>query len=153
MTSRRLSRLLVLTMMATGAALAYAAPASAALYSCNSWSSYYPGSNQIYQKPTLGLETHNTNCVLGVGNQSGAVTVLQDALNRCYQQGLVVDGDYGPKTRQAVINVQRRIGTAADGVYGPQLRALVEADLRGIWHEVDLDPSRAPSARFPAGTE
>jgi hypothetical protein len=38
----------------------------------------------------------------------------------------------------------------ADGVYGPQLRALVEADLAGVWAEPDLDPSRAPSDRFPA---
>jgi hypothetical protein len=41
----------------------------------------------------------------------------------------------------------------ADGVYGPQLRALVEADLTAVWPELDLDPSRAPSARFPTGLE
>jgi hypothetical protein len=41
----------------------------------------------------------------------------------------------------------------ADGVYGPQLRALVDADLTAAWPEPDLDPSRAPSARFPAGLE
>ena len=41
----------------------------------------------------------------------------------------------------------------ADGVYGPQLRALVAADLTHVWPEPDMDPSRAPSARFPAGDE
>jgi hypothetical protein len=41
----------------------------------------------------------------------------------------------------------------ADGVYGPQLRALVAADLSAVWPEPDLDLSRAPSARFPAGLE
>jgi hypothetical protein len=41
----------------------------------------------------------------------------------------------------------------ADGVYGPQLRALVAADLSAVWVEPDMDPSRAPSARFPAGIE
>ena len=41
----------------------------------------------------------------------------------------------------------------ADGVYGPQLRALVTADLSGVWPEPDMDPSRAPSARFPTGLE
>ena len=41
----------------------------------------------------------------------------------------------------------------ADGVYGPQLRALAGADLTAVWAEADLDPSRAPSARFPAGLE
>jgi hypothetical protein len=39
----------------------------------------------------------------------------------------------------------------ADGVYGEQLRALVAADLRAVWAEPDMDPSRAPSARYPAG--
>ena len=41
----------------------------------------------------------------------------------------------------------------ADGFYGPQLRALVNADLTAVWAEPDMDPSRAPSARFPAGVE
>ncbi len=41
----------------------------------------------------------------------------------------------------------------ADGVYGPQLRALVAADLRQVWAEPDMDPSRAPSVRFPTGLE
>jgi len=41
----------------------------------------------------------------------------------------------------------------ADGVYGPQLRALVAADLTAIWAEPDMDPGRAPTARFPAGPE
>jgi len=41
----------------------------------------------------------------------------------------------------------------ADGVYGPQLRALVDADLTKVWPEPDLDPSRAPSDRFPTGSE
>jgi hypothetical protein len=39
----------------------------------------------------------------------------------------------------------------ADGVYGPQLRALVAADLADVWPEPDLDPSRAPTHRFPGG--
>jgi hypothetical protein len=40
----------------------------------------------------------------------------------------------------------------AEGVYGPQLDALVAADLRDVWTEPDMDPSRAPSPRFPAGS-
>ena len=41
----------------------------------------------------------------------------------------------------------------ADGVYGPQLQALIAADLRDVWTEPDIDLSRPPSARFPAGAE
>ena len=34
----------------------------------------------------------------------------------------------------------------ADALYGPELRALMEADLSGVWAEKDLDPSRAPTS-------
>ena len=33
-----------------------------------------------------------------------------------------------------------------DEIFGPELRALMTADMRGIWAEHDLDPSRAPSS-------
>ena len=33
-----------------------------------------------------------------------------------------------------------------DSLYGPELRALAEADLKGIWTEIPLDPGRAPSS-------
>jgi hypothetical protein len=36
---------------------------------------------------------------------------------------------------------------AADAVYGAQFRALAEADLRDVWVEPDLDPSRPPRPR------
>ena len=41
----------------------------------------------------------------------------------------------------------------ADGVYGAKLRALIEADLRSVAAEADLDPGRAPSGRYPATVE
>jgi hypothetical protein len=41
----------------------------------------------------------------------------------------------------------------ADGVYGQQLRALIDADLRSVPVEPDLDPGRAPSERYPATIE
>ena len=58
--------------------------------------------------------------------------------------GLAVLGYEVDEAELAVMRV-------ADGVYGPQLRALVAADLREVWAEPDLDPSRAPTSRFPAG--
>lgn len=60
--------------------------------------------------------------------------------------GLEVLGYEVDESEMAVMRV-------ADGVYGPRLRALVEADLTRVWTEPDLDPSRAPSGRFPAGPE
>ena len=37
-----------------------------------------------------------------------------------------------------------QIMEAANEVYGPAMRALEEADLRDVWPEPDLDPSRPP---------
>jgi len=33
-----------------------------------------------------------------------------------------------------------------DEIFGPELRALMSADMRGIWAEPDFDPSRAPTS-------
>ena len=33
---------------------------------------------------------------------------------------------------------------AVDAVYGPPMRALADADLKDVWEEPDLDPSRPP---------
>jgi hypothetical protein len=67
-----------------------------------------------------------------------------DAFERHVRTGLAQLGYDVDESELAVMRV-------ADGVYGPQLRGLVQADLRDVWPEPDLDPSRAPSARFPAG--
>jgi len=40
-----------------------------------------------------------------------------------------------------------QIMRVADAIYGPPVRALQEEDLRGVWPELDLDPSRAPTDR------
>jgi len=36
---------------------------------------------------------------------------------------------------------------AVDAVYGAGMRALGQADLKDVWAEPDLDPSRAPVTR------
>lgn len=46
-----------------------------------------------------------------------------------------------------VEELEVQIMRAVDGIYGPPLRALAAADLRAVWPELDLDPSRAPSDR------
>jgi hypothetical protein len=42
---------------------------------------------------------------------------------------------------------------AADAAYGPDMRALEEADLRDVWPETDLDPSRPPRGASGPMTE
>jgi peptidoglycan hydrolase-like protein with peptidoglycan-binding domain len=60
------------------------------------------------------------SCVMGQGAVSNAVSNLQHSLNDCYRKGLTVDRIFGPRTRTALVEVQRSLGIAADGVYGPQ---------------------------------
>lgn len=66
-----------------------------------------------------------------------------DAFERHVRAGLERLGHQADDVELAVMRV-------ADGVYGPGLRALLEADLADVWPEVDLDPGRPPSGRFPA---
>jgi peptidoglycan hydrolase-like protein with peptidoglycan-binding domain len=72
--------------------------------------------------PTVGTQTGQDNCLLGVGNDNPGVGVLQRDLNICYGQHLAVDNIYGPLTRAAVVHAQSVSGATPDGVYGPQTR-------------------------------
>jgi hypothetical protein len=64
--------------------------------------------------------SQDPNCLLATGDSNLAVGKLQDALNKCYNDTLTVDGQYGPATRQAVIDFQNFKKIPADGIYGPQ---------------------------------
>jgi hypothetical protein len=43
-----------------------------------------------------------------------------------------------------VDEVDVQIIRAAEAAYGPDMQALAQADLREVWPETDLDPSRPP---------
>jgi peptidoglycan hydrolase-like protein with peptidoglycan-binding domain len=112
----RLRAITVAALMTAGsaAALAPAAPATAALPNCTTLTD---NGNPIGPRwPTVN---GNKNCVLGVGNVSRAVWALQMSLRYCYNQSLTVDSAFGNQTRNALITVQRTVGATADGVYGP----------------------------------
>jgi putative chitinase len=58
---------------------------------------------------------------------------LQEALNDLgADPGLIIDGRYGPATRQAVKNFQAAAGLAIDGVAGPVTRAAIKLRLDTI---------------------
>ena len=55
------------------------------------------------------------------------VKEVQEWLNESYDAGLVVDGEYGPKTKAALVKVlQKAIGVTADGEYGPKTNAAIK---------------------------
>lgn len=83
-----------------------------------------PAPTKVYApKPTLRQRR--------TGNDAAQVRALQhtcnwwgwrDALGR----NLIVDGDFGAKTDQAVRTMQRALGVVVDGVYGPQSAAALQ---------------------------
>jgi peptidoglycan hydrolase-like protein with peptidoglycan-binding domain len=114
-----------------------AAEPAAAIPSCTSTSTVArPGFT--FTMPSVGHNTGNLNCLLGVGNQSTAVRNLQSHLNLCYLRSstvpghhnvltnaLATDGIFGSRTRDAVAAVQQFHRIADDGVYGPQTRRTI----------------------------
>ena len=113
----------------TAAALVTAAPAAHAYPTCDGTKLTGVGSHlfsAIVPAYTAGNDT--LDCVMGVGNQSWGVIVLQLTLNKCYGQHIDVDGIYGQQTRQAVANAQTwervafRRPVSTDGAYGPETR-------------------------------
>lgn len=112
---------LVATAGITGITLVSAGPVGA-VASCTGVSGYVNTKGQPVAIPTIGQNTHQDNCELGLGNNSGAVAWLQFDLNQCYGENLAQDGNYGPLTKEAVQDAQAAAGIPQDGVYGPQTR-------------------------------
>jgi peptidoglycan hydrolase-like protein with peptidoglycan-binding domain len=54
------------------------------------------------------------------GATGDAVRRLQRALHRTPDFGIIVDGEFGPKTEQAVKSFQEGAGLTVDGIVGPQ---------------------------------
>jgi hypothetical protein len=113
--------------------------AQASSYSCNSYTDFYLGAGSYNHIPTLGRNSGELNCVLGVGNQGIAVTKLQEALRWCNGQNIAVDGIYGRHTAQAVRNVQNG-RVAVDGVYGPDTERVITWPVHHIDGRIDCTP-------------
>lgn len=90
--------------------------------SCTGVSLYLNDANEQAEIPTIGNNTYNDNCDLGVGNQGTAVYWLQFDLNQCYDQTLTQDGIFGSLTKEALQDAQAEAGVTQDGVYGPITR-------------------------------
>jgi peptidoglycan hydrolase-like protein with peptidoglycan-binding domain len=61
--------------------------------------------------------------MLQYGSYGPAVAELQRDMNRIFRgypmMPLAVDGDFGPRTKLAVQEFQRRVGLEDDGIVGP----------------------------------
>jgi peptidoglycan hydrolase-like protein with peptidoglycan-binding domain len=107
----------------TGITLATAMSASAQPSCTNSTAFLVDPSPRITVNiPTVGAQTGQDNCLLGVGNDNPGVGVLQNNLNRCHGAHLAVDDIFGQATKAALQAAQRAAHITADGVYGPQTR-------------------------------
>ena len=116
---RRIRSMFLAVAVSAGALVAAAGPAQAATPYCT---------KQIrVDFPALAVHSFvpvsssgTGECLLGEGSANSGVTALQWMLVRCYQQSIgAVDGIFGPRTRAALVNAQKRMGITADGVYGP----------------------------------
>jgi hypothetical protein len=72
------------------------------------------------------------SCSLVQGSVGNAVVYLQNGLNECYPgvigTPLQVDGQFGPKTKAALVKVQQWHGIEANGQYGPQTARTIYHD-------------------------
>lgn len=64
--------------------------------------------------------------VLRIGDAGALVRELQEALRACGYDCGPVDGDFGPRTRAAVLAFQREHDLEPDGIVGPRTRARLE---------------------------
>jgi type IV secretory pathway VirB10-like protein len=64
--------------------------------------------------------------IIRPGATGADVKAVQQALARAGYSPGPIDGDYGPKTEQAVAAFQRSAGIPADGHYGPQTKQALE---------------------------
>ena len=102
------------------------APKSVALASdgwCDSWRKVIvSGSGHAVHQP-FNRASGSRDCTLARGSNGSAVRILQIALRDCnFASGLDDDGDFGPRTEDALEYAQERRGTAVDGVYGKNTR-------------------------------
>jgi Putative peptidoglycan binding domain len=145
---RSRARIMVRAVIAMGVLLGglagFSAPASAAssyphcstnyTFSTNTGPMYSPAGRKLLN----GSYYYTWDCWMAYGDSNNAVRQLQSNLNKCYGTtyygginlgiNLATDGSYGPKTKAAVLLVQKQYWyLAKDGIYGPNTA-------EAVWH-------------------
>lgn len=143
----RLAAIVLAGMMSVGVVVAEAPAASAAAPRCtgrgwrvfraedgtyaNGAEVYFPAHSpdQVVWGPLAGgpdviVGKGYWSCSLVPGSTGEGVRALQGGLNACYSgiigTPLITDGQFGTKTKAALIKVQQWHGIEANGQYGPQ---------------------------------
>ena len=91
----------------------------------------YPWTNVLRYTGGVSVSIPTVS-VLRKGATGTAVKTLQTNLNKLINAGLVVDGDFGTKTYNAVINFQNKYGLIADGEVGSQTQGKIDELLKSI---------------------
>ena len=90
------------------------------------------------------------------GAEGPAVESLQRDLNEVAQSNLTVDGDFGRRTRNALIDFQERAGIDPDGVLGPATRNAIDevkAGTRELATRASVEASTASAPRGPNSSQ
>ncbi|MFF4811071.1 peptidoglycan-binding protein [Micromonospora chersina] len=122
-----------LVTAAVGSAIVAAESPAYALATCTRSVRVEAGLPVTAPIPSTGSTGASTLCSLNPGVvNNAAVKILQESLNACYsnpdwmtpvfEPDLVPDGDFGDKTKKALIAVQSYHQIRADGGYGKQTR-------------------------------
>ena len=73
---------------------------------------FVPGNGDLPLSPNCHMQRG--------GGGVNAVQSLQSSLRQCHGKNIAVDGSFGPRTEQALMDVQRALRITVDGKYGPQ---------------------------------
>lgn len=121
--ARLFSSAFTVAVLGAGLAMLTAAPANAAA-SCTRAVTITGdgGTHAVVPGTSGGTSTNPGACDLFEGSSGAGVKAMQRGMNACYSAGITADGQFGPKTRTALIAVQKRIGVTADGIFGPKTR-------------------------------
>jgi peptidoglycan hydrolase-like protein with peptidoglycan-binding domain len=115
------------------------------------WAKSYPpgtivtslhGAGRVDEIPVANVKTAtNAQTMLRLGTSGAAVRSMQELLHRA-GYAVEVDGDFGPSTKEAVMQFQKINGLEIDGVAGPSTLAKLDA--------FKVDPSEQPGVPGPA---
>lgn len=128
-------------LLVAAGTLVFGSPAYAATPRCNDsgmWSDLRePPQTDLYMPGYWPSDWNKATwkCLMSYGDSGNDVREMQRGLNLCYGSSsgvnlgvkVVVDGQFGPATKSALIKAQKYHKLTADGIYGPQTAA-------ATWH-------------------